>query len=54
MVETQLNNKIISPQALIGVIGLGYVGLPLVPRVAQKVFFLLGYDSGSQKAASFP
>jgi UDP-N-acetyl-D-glucosamine dehydrogenase len=38
-------------QAKIGVIGLGYVGLPLVRAVAEKGFDALGFDIDSAKVA---
>ncbi len=47
--EIELKNKIISRQACIGVIGLGYVGLPLVLRFAQKGFRVLGFDVDPKK-----
>jgi UDP-N-acetyl-D-glucosamine dehydrogenase len=45
----ELKEKILSGQALIGVIGLGYVGLPLVLHFARKGFRVLGFDSDQQK-----
>jgi UDP-N-acetyl-D-glucosamine dehydrogenase len=47
--EAELKNKILSRQACIGVIGLGYVGLPLVLRFAQKGFRVLGFDVDPKK-----
>ncbi len=44
-----LREKIIQRQALIGVIGLGYVGLPLVLRFAEVGFKILGFDSDPRK-----
>ncbi len=50
MVSAQeLEKKFISRQALIGIIGLGYVGLPLVLRFAQQGFRVLGFDIDPQK-----
>jgi UDP-N-acetyl-D-glucosamine dehydrogenase len=43
--KARINNK----QAKIGVIGLGYVGLPLVVAFAQKGFSVLGFDIDSRK-----
>jgi UDP-N-acetyl-D-glucosamine dehydrogenase len=40
----KLNIEIENKQAKIGVIGLGYVGLPLVVAFAQKGFSVLGFD----------
>jgi UDP-N-acetyl-D-glucosamine dehydrogenase len=47
-----LREKIIQKQALIGIIGLGYVGLPLVLRFGEVGFRILGFDSDAQKVAS--
>ena len=44
-----LMEKISQKQALIGVIGLGYVGLPLVLRFGEVGFKILGFDSDAQK-----
>ena len=41
--------KIQNADALIGVIGLGYVGLPLALAYAEKNFNVLGFDIDSQK-----
>lgn len=41
--------KIKSNKAVIGVIGLGYVGLPLVLRFAKKGFNVIGFDTDTQK-----
>jgi len=41
--------KIDAGQAAIGVIGLGYVGLPLGLAFAQKGFMVLGFDVDSEK-----
>ncbi len=41
--------KIDTKQALVGVIGLGYVGLPLVLRFAQVGFKVLGFDIDPEK-----
>ncbi|MEO1494874.1 MAG: nucleotide sugar dehydrogenase [Pseudomonadota bacterium] len=43
MVE-QLNARLESKQARIGVIGLGYVGLPLIMRLAEAGFPTAGFD----------
>ena len=39
-----LKHKIQNYQATIGVIGLGYVGLPLVIRFAEEGFKVIGFD----------
>ncbi len=44
-----LLEKITQKQALVGIIGLGYVGLPLVLRFGEVGFKILGFDSDSQK-----
>lgn len=44
-----LQDKIAAGQAYIGVIGLGYVGLPLVLHFAGKGFRVLGFDADQQK-----
>ncbi len=52
MHEKELQEKILSRQTRIGVIGLGYVGLPLVIRFARKGFSVLGFDSDREKVAA--
>jgi UDP-N-acetyl-D-glucosamine dehydrogenase len=49
MHEKELQEKILSHQACIGIIGLGYVGLPLVIRFAREGFAVLGFDTDRQK-----
>jgi len=44
-----LEEKFSSRQALIGIIGLGYVGLPIVIRLAQQGFRVLGFDTDPLK-----
>ena len=44
-----LKEKISEKQALIGIIGLGYVGLPLVLRFGEVGFKILGFDSDVKK-----
>ena len=46
-----LLEKINQKQALVGIIGLGYVGLPLVLRFGEVGFKILGFDSDAQKVA---
>ncbi|MBW2134529.1 MAG: nucleotide sugar dehydrogenase [Deltaproteobacteria bacterium] len=41
--------KIRNKQALVGIIGLGYVGLPLVLRFAEVGFRVLGFDNDAEK-----
>ena len=44
-----LQNKIKNKTSLIGVIGLGYVGLPLVGTFAKKGFKVIGFDNDEIK-----
>ena len=44
-----LIEKIKSRQALVGIIGLGYVGLPLVLRFCEVGFQVLGFDTDARK-----
>jgi len=47
--KNKLIKKIQNADALIGVIGLGYVGLPLALAYAEKNFNVLGFDIDSNK-----
>lgn len=47
--DSTLKNKIISKKAKIGVIGLGYVGLPLAVEFAKKGFEVHGIDVDSNR-----
>jgi UDP-N-acetyl-D-glucosamine dehydrogenase len=49
--HAELINKILNRQATIGIIGLGYVGLPLVIHFARAGFPVLGFDADPQKVA---
>jgi len=44
-----LLNKIKDKSALVGIIGLGYVGLPLVLRFTEVGFKVLGFDTDNRK-----
>lgn len=44
-----LKKKIITKKAVIGIIGLGYVGLPLAKRFIDKGFEVIGVDSDLKK-----
>jgi len=44
-----LLGKIKNKQALVGIIGLGYVGLPLVLRFCEMGFQVLGFDTDPLK-----
>ncbi|MCP4421796.1 MAG: nucleotide sugar dehydrogenase [Chloroflexi bacterium] len=50
--KEQLLQKIQSRQAKIGVVGLGYVGLPLVVAFAEAGFCVIGVDVDSDKIAA--
>ncbi len=45
----ELLDKIQLKQAMVGIIGLGYVGLPLVLRFAEMGFQVLGFDTDGEK-----
>lgn len=45
----ELLEKIKNRQALVGIIGLGYVGLPLVLRFCEVGFPVLGFDTDARK-----
>jgi len=45
-------DKISQKKAVIGIIGLGYVGLPLVLRFGEVGFNILGFDTDDQKVVS--
>jgi len=49
MIATQLMDKILKKEAMVGVIGLGYVGLPLVLRFCEVGYKVLGFDVDSGK-----
>jgi UDP-N-acetyl-D-mannosaminuronate dehydrogenase len=44
----QLFQKILQKKARVGIIGLGYVGLPLVLRFCEEDFRVLGFDVDSK------
>jgi UDP-N-acetyl-D-glucosamine dehydrogenase len=48
----QLIQKILTREAYIGIIGMGYVGLPLVLRFCEEDFKVLGFDVDSKKVDS--
>jgi len=47
----QLLQRVVKKKALIGIIGMGYVGLPLVLRFCEEGFRVLGFDVDSKKVA---
>ena len=50
--EDRLIEKIFKRDALIGIIGMGYVGLPLVLSFCEADFRVLGFDVDSKKIAT--
>ena len=48
-VESQLHSKIKSREAVVGIIGLGYVGLPLLRAFWQADHPVIGFDIDSEK-----
>src|SRR5688572_5889062 len=51
MVKDELLEKIASHRATIGIIGLGYVGLPLVLRFGEEHFPVIGFDVDADKVS---
>src|SRR5512137_2948225 len=51
-IEGRLVQKILDKKALIGIIGMGYVGLPLILRFCEEGFRVLGFDIDSKKVAT--
>lgn len=49
MVKTKLLERLQNKDAIIGVVGLGYVGLPLILRYAEAGYSVLGFDVDSAK-----
>ncbi|MDR0335744.1 MAG: nucleotide sugar dehydrogenase [Planctomycetaceae bacterium] len=49
MIKTQLEKRIADKTALVGIIGLGYVGLPLIRAFIKAGFRTLGFDVDPQK-----
>ena len=47
--KNELISKIKAKKAIIGIIGLGYVGLPLVKRFCDEGFKVMGFDTDPQK-----
>ena len=50
-IHTELLHKIDTKAARIGVIGLGYVGLPLAVRAGRVGFGVIGFDVSAERAA---
>ncbi|HKO36663.1 MAG TPA: nucleotide sugar dehydrogenase [Pyrinomonadaceae bacterium] len=51
MIKNELINSIKNQRARVGVIGLGYVGLPLVTEFARGGFYGIGFEVDTEKAA---
>ncbi len=51
MVKDELVGKIVERKARVGVVGLGYVGLPLVLRFGEEHFSVIGFDVDPAKVA---
>ncbi|PZO78895.1 MAG: UDP-N-acetyl-D-glucosamine dehydrogenase [Mesorhizobium amorphae] len=49
---TTLTEKLNSRQAVIGIVGLGYVGLPLVLRYSEVGYRVIGFDIDTEKVES--
>ena len=49
MIKQQLLNRIADKSAVIGIVGLGYVGLPLMLRFAEVGYKVLGFDIDPSK-----
>jgi UDP-N-acetyl-D-glucosamine dehydrogenase len=47
--DSQLKDKLTKKTALIGIMGMGYVGLPLALAFARAGFYVLGFDTQSKK-----
>ena len=50
--KTKLLEKIATRDAVIGVVGLGYVGLPLILRFAEVGYRVIGFDIDASKVAA--
>ena len=48
-IVTELEKKIKAKEAIVGVIGLGYVGLPLSVEFANSGFTVIGFDIDKKK-----
>lgn len=49
--KTELLQKIASREAVIGIVGMGYVGLPLAVAFAQEGFKIIGIDVSEEKVS---
>ena len=48
----RLVKRILQKEITVGIIGMGYVGLPLVLRFCEEGFRILGFDVDSKKVAT--
>ena len=48
MKQSILLNKIINNQVKIGIVGLGYVGLPIFLNFLKSNFFVVGFDKNKK------
>jgi UDP-N-acetyl-D-glucosamine dehydrogenase len=51
MIKNELIDRIKEKRARVGVIGLGYVGLPLVTEFGRAGFSGIGFEVDAEKAA---
>ena len=49
MIENDITKKINDKKAIIGIIGMGYVGIPLGIEFAKNGFEVLGFDTDESK-----
>ncbi len=52
MIKDEIKNLINDKSATVGVIGLGYVGLPLIVEFSLKGFPTIGFEVDKKKTAS--
>ena len=50
MIKVELEKLIVEKRALVGVVGLGYVGLPLIVEFCSKGFEAIGFEVDTRKA----
>jgi UDP-N-acetyl-D-glucosamine dehydrogenase len=51
MIRSELENLIAEKRAFVGVVGLGYVGLPLIVEFCLKGFNGIGFEVDAKKSA---
>lgn len=49
MIKSNINSLVDKKKILIGIIGLGYVGLPLAILFSKKKYKLIGFDIDKKK-----